>query len=109
MLLPLDDVKVQLRLEPDFTEHDTLLSSLVMAAQRSIERHYYCTLVGVDDDLKSLPEGVRGFTVDEDIRLAMKMMVSRWYLDPAGSGIQDDTPEKLGVGYLLFPLQEHTV
>ena len=34
----LDEVKVQLRLELDFTEHDDLLTRLIGAARRSIER-----------------------------------------------------------------------
>ena len=45
MLLTLAKAKTQLRLELDFTEHDELLTGLIKAAQRSIERNYYCTLV----------------------------------------------------------------
>lgn len=58
MILTLDDVKTQLRLEPDFTEHDDMLTKMVAAAQKSIERDYYCKLVGSDDELQALPEGV---------------------------------------------------
>ena len=107
MILTLDDVKTQLRLEPDFTEHDDMLTKMVAAAQKSIERDYYCKLVGSDDELQALPEGVRGFVADEDIQLAMQMMVAHWYLNPTGAG--EGTPSDLGVSYLLFPLMEHTV
>ena len=45
MILTLAEAKTQLRLELDFDEHDSLLTSLIDAAQRSIERSYYCRLV----------------------------------------------------------------
>ncbi len=45
MILTLAEAKTQLRLELDFDEHDSLLTSLIGAAQRSIERSYYCRLV----------------------------------------------------------------
>lgn len=108
-ILTVSDVKIQLRLEPEFTEHDGHIESLIKAAQRSIERGYSCKLVAKKDELENLPEDERGFIADEDIQLAMKMMVARWYLDPVGVNTESDTPEKLGVDYLLFPLMEHTV
>ncbi|PBU36211.1 phage head-tail connector protein, partial [Escherichia coli] len=37
MILTLDEAKTQLRLELDFSAHDEMLSSLINAAQRSIE------------------------------------------------------------------------
>jgi len=100
-------VKNQLRLEPDFTEQDEFLAGLINAAWRSIERNYYCELVGTEEELAALPEGKSGFVVDDDITLAMQMMVATWYLNPTGVGT--DSPSDLGVHYLLFPLQEHTV
>ncbi len=54
MILTLDDVKTQLRLELDFTEHDAMLTQMVNAAQRSIERDYYCKLVTSDEELQAL-------------------------------------------------------
>jgi len=107
MLLTLAKAKTQLRLELDFTEHDELLTGLIKAAQRSIERNYYCTLVATQDELDALPEATSGYVADEDILLAMQMMVAHWYLNPAGAG--QGTPSELGVEYLLFPLMEHTV
>lgn len=100
-------VKLQLRLEPDFTDQDELLTGLINAAWRTIERNYYCELVTTQAELDALPEGKTGYVVDEDITLAMQMMVSTWYLNPTGAG--QGTPSDLGVEYLLFPLQEHTV
>ncbi|HCF8175916.1 TPA: phage gp6-like head-tail connector protein [Klebsiella variicola] len=77
----MDDVKNQLRLELDFTEHDAMLTQMVNAAQRSIERDYYCKLVTSDEELQALPETVRGFIADEDIRLAIQFLVSDAYLN----------------------------
>ncbi|MDU2830789.1 MAG: head-tail connector protein, partial [Anaerococcus sp.] len=76
MLLTLAKAKTQLRLELDFTEHDELLTGLIKAAQRSIERNYYCTLVATQDELDALPEATSGYVADEDILLAMQMMVA---------------------------------
>lgn len=105
MILTLDEVKTQLRLELDFTEHDAMLTTMVAAAQRSIERDYYCTLVTSDDELQALPETVRGFVADEDILLAMKYLVSDAYLN----GHTGQWLETAAVRHLLSPLQEHTV
>lgn len=107
MIPMLDNVKTQLRLEPDFSEHDQLLTNLINAAQRSIERNYYCRLVSTEAELETLPTGNPGYVADEDIRLAMQMMVAQWYLSPAGAEV--GTPSELGVEFLLFPLMEHTV
>ncbi|WP_228741719.1 head-tail connector protein [Klebsiella pneumoniae] len=90
MILTLDDVKTQLRLELDFTEHDAMLTQMVNAAQPSIERDYYCKLVTSDEELQALPETVRGFIADEDIRLAIRVSgqrcVSEWpYRTVAGN------------------------
>lgn len=107
MILTLDEAKTQLRLELDFSAHDEMLSSLINAAQRNIERTYYCRLVESQEQLDALGDGENGYVIDDDIKLAAKMMVSQWYLNPTGTG--DESPADLGVEYLLFPLMEHTV
>lgn len=105
MILKLDDVKTQLRLEPEFTEHDDMLRKMMSAAQKSIERDYYCRLVRSDDELQALPEGVRGFVANEDIQLAMQYLVGDAYLN----GFTGQWLETDAVQSLLFPLQENTV
>ncbi|STT53897.1 Uncharacterised protein [Klebsiella pneumoniae] len=87
MILTLDDVKTQLRLELDFTEHDAMLTQMVNAAQRSIERDYYCKLVTSDEELQALPETVRGFIADEDISncLEGKNYGATWWYDSSHS------------------------
>lgn len=107
MLLTLAEAKNQLRLELDFTEHDDLLTRLINAAQRTIERNYYCRLVSTQAELDALDVTAAAYIADEDIKLAMQMMVAQWYLSPAGA--EQGTPSELGVEYLLFPLMEHTV
>nr|DAM09614.1 MAG TPA: head tail connector [Caudoviricetes sp.]DAM09623.1 MAG TPA: head tail connector [Caudoviricetes sp.] len=105
LILTLDEVKNQLRLELDFTEHDAMLTQMVNAAQRSIERDYYCKLVTNDEELQALPETVRGFIADEDIKLAIQYLVSDAYLN----GHTGQWLETVAVKHLLFPIQEHTV
>lgn len=107
MILTLAEAKTQLRLELDFTEHDGLLTGLINAAQRSIERNYHCKLVTTEEELDKLSAGEVGYIADADIRLAMQMMVAQWYLNPAGA--EAGTPSDMGVDFLLFPLMEHTV
>ena len=107
MILTLAEAKTQLRLELDFDEHDGLLTTLINAAQRSIERNYYCKLVSTQAELDALPESTAGYIVDDDIKLAAQMMVAQWYLNPTGA--EQGTPSELGVEFLLFPLMEHTV
>lgn len=107
MILTLAEAKTQLRLELDFDEHDALLTTLINAAQRSIERNYYCRLVSTQAELEALPESTTGYIMDDDIKLAAQMMVAQWYLNPAGA--EQGTPSELGVEFLLFPLMEHTV
>ena len=90
LILTLDDVKTQLRLELDFTEHDAMLTQMVNAAQRSIERDYYCKLVTSDEELQALPETVRGFIADEDIQaghsVSRQRCISEWpYRTMAGN------------------------
>ncbi|MBA5234758.1 phage gp6-like head-tail connector protein [Pectobacterium aroidearum] len=106
--ISVSEAKVQLRLEPEFTEHDEHIESLAKAAKRSIERSYSCQLVSSQDEVEAL-DGDRAFIADDDIKLAMKMMVARWYFDPTGANTAIDTPSQLGVEYLLFPLMEHGI
>lgn len=107
LILTLDEAKTQLRLERDFTAHDEMLNRLIKAAQRNIERTYYCRLVEDQGQLDALADGETGYIIDEDIKLAVALMVSQWYLNPTGTG--EASPSDLGVEYLLFPLMEHTV
>ncbi|MEI6934512.1 phage gp6-like head-tail connector protein, partial [Klebsiella pneumoniae] len=58
-----------------------------------------------DEELQALPETVRGFIADEDIRLAIQFLVSDAYLN----GHTGQWLETAVVRHLLFPLQEHTL
>lgn len=82
-----------------------MLTQMINAAQRSIERDYYCKLVTNDKELQKLPETVRGFIADEDIKLAIQYLVSDAYLN----GHTGQWLETAAVKHLLFPIQEHTV
>ncbi|EKN4700361.1 head-tail connector protein [Yersinia ruckeri] len=108
MILTLTEAKIQLRLEEDFDEHDQHIATLINAAQRSIERNYYCVLVNTSEERDTLPEGSRGFLIEDDVKLAAAMMVAQWYFTPKGEGSGTDSPSQLGVEHLLFPLIEHT-
>ena len=102
-----DNVKTALRLELDFTEHDEFITRLIKQAHRSIERNYYCRLLETEQELAEIPDIQRAFLIDDDIELAIQMMAAHWYLNP--TGMSSETPSDIGVSYLLFPLEEHTV
>lgn len=77
MLLTLEEIKTQCRLESDFTDEDTHLELLALAAEAKattyLNRNLYKTLVDIPDlDLD-------GMVITEDIRLALLMLVSHWY------------------------------
>ena len=67
----LEDIKTHLRLDPDATDEDVYLTSLIIAARRMVERETQRTIVGpaptiVDDDL-------------EVAKHAIRLIVGNWY------------------------------
>ncbi|EDW1730132.1 phage gp6-like head-tail connector protein [Salmonella enterica subsp. enterica] len=105
MKLTSADIKVQLRMDPSFTEHDSYFESLIAAAKRSIERDYYCHLVDGDSENEPVMDGVRVVAMEEDIALAIKYLVADAYLN----NFQGAWLDTRAVRALLFPLMEHTV
>ncbi|EOI5718283.1 head-tail connector protein [Cronobacter dublinensis] len=75
MILSLEQIKAQLRLEPDYTDEDELLLLLGVAAEARtsnyLNRRLYATEVpDTDED---------GLVVSDDIRQAMLMLCSHLY------------------------------
>ncbi|EDY2188374.1 phage gp6-like head-tail connector protein [Salmonella enterica subsp. enterica] len=105
MKLTSADIKIQLRMDPSFTEHDSYFESLIAAAKRSIERDYYCHLVDDASENEQAADGVRVVAMEEDIVLAIKYLVADAYLN----NFQGAWLDTQAVRALLFPVMEHTV
>lgn len=72
-------MKVQLHLEPGFTEHDDMFAKMVAVTQKNIEHDYYCKLARNDDELQALPGEVCDLVTDEGIQLAMQYLIGDAY------------------------------
>ncbi|ALV91547.1 MULTISPECIES: head-tail connector protein [Pantoea] len=77
MLLTLEEIKLQCRLESDFTAEDQLLELFALAAEAKavtyLNRNLYKTIADI------APLDTDGIVITEDIRLALLMLVSHWY------------------------------
>ena len=85
----LEDIKTHLRLDPDATDEDVYLTSLIIAARRMVERETQRTIVGpaptiVDDDL-------------EVAKHAIRLIVGNWYAnrEPVTDGKVMELPHSL--------------
>lgn len=75
MILKLEEIKAQLRIEADFTEEDQLLKLLGGAVEARVSNYlnrklYESTVPDTDED---------GLVVSDDIRQAMLMLCSHFY------------------------------
>ncbi len=68
-MLELDIIKQHVRLEPDFTEDDTLLDTYSTAAQRLVENHTGRTLYATQGEIPT----------QDDITTAMLLLIGHWY------------------------------
>nr|WP_225981662.1 phage gp6-like head-tail connector protein [Klebsiella pneumoniae] len=82
-----------------------MLTQMVNAAQRSIERDYYCKLVTSDEELQTLPETSADLSRMKISGWLFSFLVSDAYLN----GHTGQWLETAAVRHLLFPLQEHTL
>ncbi|WP_223563931.1 head-tail connector protein [Pantoea agglomerans] len=77
MLLTLEEIKMQCRLETDYTEEDQQLELLALAAEAKattyLNRNLYKTILDRPD------LDTDGMVITEDIRLGLLMLVSHWY------------------------------
>ncbi|HAS6480589.1 head-tail connector protein [Vibrio splendidus] len=103
MLLTLDEIKHQCRLDNDFTDEDSQLTLYAKAAQRNIENTIGRKLYATANDV---PEGVPWFaTLDEgeDIKLALLLLVSHYYANREATTTESLRQIPLGVRELLAP------
>ncbi|QMM52492.1 phage gp6-like head-tail connector protein [Enterobacter sp. RHB15-C17] len=99
MLLTLDEMKQQCRIEPDFTEEDDLLNQIGRAVQTRTEtrinRKLYADTVPVTD-----PEGL---VLPDDIKQAMLLLVGYWYENRVAVNDFEQSESPLGYNWLVDP------
>lgn len=77
MLLTLEEIKAQLRLDDDFTDEDTLLTLLGKAVQTRTESFLNRKLYAPDADIPDTdPDGL---LLPDDIKLGMLLLATHFY------------------------------
>ncbi|WJV61360.1 head-tail connector protein [Pectobacteriaceae bacterium C52] len=95
MLLTLDQIKRQLRLESDYTDEDELLTLLGTAVQRTTETYVNRNLYPSAQDIPDTdPDGL---ALSDDIRLAMLLLLTHWYENR--SSVSDFEKAEVPQGY----------
>ncbi len=100
MLLTLEEIKGQCRLENDFNDEDRLLELLALAAEAKattyLNRNLYKTL----DEIPELDDD--GIVITEDVRLGMLMLVSHWYENRSSVSELEMTETPQAFEFLLY-------
>ncbi|WP_407321770.1 head-tail connector protein [Dickeya ananatis] len=95
MLLTPDQIKRQLRLEPDYTDEDELLTLLGNAVQQRTETYLNRKLYPSAADIPDTdPDGL---ALSDDIRLAMLLLLTHWYENR--SSVSDFEKAEVPQGY----------
>lgn len=101
MLLTLDEIKGQCRLETDFTEEDRLLELLALAAEAKAKTYLNRSLYKTLDDI---PEAdTDGMVITEDVRLGLLMLVSHWYENRSSVTEIEKSVTPMAFEFLLYP------
>lgn len=101
MIVDLTEVKRFLQIEEEMTEHDPLITSLIEAAHKRIQRE--CNCVFLPSGSSYPDDGKRYFIADDDILLVIKILVCEFF-EGRGSG---NIPSH--VDFMLHPYKEHAI
>ncbi|HAX9824853.1 TPA: phage gp6-like head-tail connector protein [Escherichia coli] len=77
MLLKMEEIKLQLRLDDDFSDEDELLELLGKAAQSRTENFLNRKLYATADDRPT--DDPDGLVISDDVKLALLLLVSHFY------------------------------
>lgn len=77
MLLKMEEIKLQLRLDDDFSDEDELLELLGKAAQSRTENFLNRKLYATADDRPA--DDPDGLVISDDVKLALLLLVSHFY------------------------------
>ncbi|MEH6641401.1 head-tail connector protein [Vreelandella glaciei] len=79
-MLDLDIIKQQCRIEQDESEEDALLETYANAARRYVENYTDRPLFETQE-AADLSESEYPLVLDEDITVAMLLMIGHWYIN----------------------------
>lgn len=99
MLLTLDEIKQQCRLELDFNEEDTLLKLIGSAVQSRVEVRINRKLYA-DEVPESDPDGLK---LTDDLKLAMLLLAGYWYENRVAVNDFEQSEAPLGFNWLVDP------
>ncbi|QBH98417.1 phage gp6-like head-tail connector protein [Limnobaculum zhutongyuii] len=98
-MLTLKEIKIQCRIDADYTVEDDFLELIGKAAIKRIEtrtnRHLYKTEVPETD--------LDGLLFQEDIKLAALLLVGHWYENRTAVGDFDQTEVPMGFNFIIDP------
>lgn len=98
-LLTLEEIKQQCRVELDFTEDDTLLTAIGLAAQTRTETRINRKLYA-EAPPETDPDGLM---LPDDVKQAMLMLVSYWYENRVAANDFEQSEAPLAYNWLVDP------
>ncbi|OSN08358.1 hypothetical protein AU510_04325 [Lonsdalea britannica] len=101
MILSLEEIKNQLRIDPDITDEDTLLVALGQAAEARTSTFLNRTLYARSDDVE--PNDESALVVTADLRLAMLMLVTHFYENRSSVSNFENTPVPMSYEWIASP------
>ena len=99
-MLTLEEIKSQLRLEPDFNDEDELLKLLAQAVMSRTEAFLNRKLYASDSIHDGDPEGL---VISTDLKLAMLLLITHFYENRSTVTDVEKTELPLGFQWLAAP------
>lgn len=101
MLLTLSEIKIQLRLDDDYTDEDELLKLIGSAVQTRTESFLNRTLY---DEKTGVPDNdPDGLVITEDIRLGMLLLATHFYENRSSVSEVEKTEMPQSFNWLVGP------
>ncbi|CAM6404039.1 head-tail connector protein [Escherichia coli] len=101
MLLTLEEIKSQLRLDDDFSDEDTLLVLLGRAVQSRTETFLNRKLYARQEDI--LEDDSAGLVLPDDVRLGMLLLLTHFYENRSAVSEVEKLETPLAYNWLVGP------
>ncbi|MFP1871915.1 head-tail connector protein [Lonsdalea quercina] len=101
MILSLEEIKSQQRIDADITDEDTLLVALGQAAEARTSTFLNRTLYASSDDVD--PNDGSALVVTADLKLAMLMLVTHFYENRSSVSNFENTPVPMSYEWIVSP------
>ncbi|CAI0962876.1 uncharacterized phage protein (possible DNA packaging) [Serratia liquefaciens] len=101
MLLTRDELKAQCRLDPDFTDEDTLIDLIGRAVQKRTETYLNRKLYSPDSVIPA--EDPDGLHIEDDIKMGMLMLASHFYENRSSVTDFEQTEVPQSYNWLVSP------